>query len=219
MRQRPRQIRARLTVDPPPALSSAIGSSVSHPRAWIAPWCSWQELAGIFGEWVGAEVGVRAHRIIAGLAASGVRPGPADVLAAVLSDLDASPVVERVRRRAVLQTCVGAVNVYIGRAWPAGPWLFEGAEVDLGPARADLVWRHGDTQAILVDELKTGAVSASDLEDQCARLLAGATAAYGCHLLGVRVVPLAAPTRARLHRPDGTVAAAGPRDLPSAVQR
>ena len=150
-----------------------------------------------FESWVERDVGTRVHRVIAGLARAHPtdRPSPAVVLSACCADLDRDRVDERVRRRAVSQGLRTATNVYVGLAWPPDGWVFAGAEVSLGGARADLVWEHTDGR-VLIDELKTGADDTA--ARQVARLLAAGRRRYGTALVGVRLVPLGAINRMRL---------------------
>lgn len=139
-------------------------------------------------DWVEAEVGVRAHRVIAGLMTGDRRPDPRAALAACRADLEAHPEPDRVRRRATAQGLRSCVAVYLTVAWPGEGWRCIGAEVRLGKRVADLVLEHDDGR-VLIDEVKTGEVP-SFADAQVRDLLAAGRRRWSRNFCGVRVVPL-----------------------------
>lgn len=144
---------------------------------------------------VNAAVGSRVHRVVADLAATGEPVDSAAALAAVRRLWAADPIGGSIASSARLR-CSTAVAVYFARFEPArAQWKLDGAEVRVGSAIADLVWR-SERHGVVIDELKSGVADLRDpdIADQLLRLAEGGAAAFES-FRGVRLVPLGSPAR------------------------
>lgn len=138
------------------------------------------------------EVGRRVHRVIGALAGE-QDVTPATIVATVAEMWRADPVGGTVASSARVR-CSSSVAVYFDRFRPAPQWRLDGVEVRLDAAVADLVWR-GPRSRVLIDEVKSGATDVAANADQLERLAAGGRARWPGRFVGVRLVPLGAPTR------------------------
>lgn len=146
-------------------------------------------------DWSG--VGRAAHRVIARLLERRERePSREEIVAEVRTEQAAClPHVYGIAARARLTSLV---STYFRLFVPDTGSKFVGAEIPLDDAWLDLLFE-GPGARLWADELKTG-VSVADrddqaLEEQLGREIRGALTLFGRRFVGVRVLPLAAPSR------------------------
>lgn len=154
-----------------------------------------------------AAIGQCIHAVVGELLAKGVRtPRPEELLSTVAGNELLQESVAAYRQ-AAKQRVLSGVSLYFRLFLPASQWRYGGSELQAGPRRLDLIWRHGSGE-IMADELKSGRAVGFDsrrsLEAQVAAQVAVGVERFGAEFVGVRAILLAAPRRSYLLRADGT---------------
>lgn len=161
------------------------------------------------GEGVHSHVGIRAHELIARVAAITPRPSPVACRQLVRSEC-----AELFRERGsgwhgrwIRQRVESLAQVYFGLLAPPIGWRFLGAELPAGGGAVDLAWEDQATGRVLYDELKAGSFGdpvSPGIAAQAERYRVDGLARHGERFAGVRVLALAAPLASRLIEPGGT---------------
>lgn len=134
-----------------------------------------------------ADLGIRAHQVIAKLAARGAQPTYAEQTEAVKAALTGFRPVEK---RAHRQNLLSDVHTYFTHLIPPASWLFAGSEDRLGTGRVDLIWTDPDGR-ILLDEIKTGtpwSLRTTNTQLQVAGYIAAARTRWGRLFVGLRLL-------------------------------
>ncbi len=106
-------------------------------------------------------------------------------------------------RLAVEQSMTMSIVSYLAFHRLPSPWRLVGAEVRLGRARFDLMWRSDHSGCVCVDELKSRTdptCLAPRTRAQCLMYLVEGRAAFGDRFVGVRLISLADHRDAKLVR-------------------